>query len=117
MFDALRKKIGSDIAVKILDLHSKLNEVTPKDTTYASNSYYISIGIPVFYPSVDKPTVQDASSAKIASLATKNILKNYKLNGDIFITSTVPYLDLLNAGKSKQAPAGFLQQTINRVLR
>lgn len=54
-----------------------------------------------------------ASAAGVAQVATE-----YKLaRGPIHITNNVPYILKLDAGSSKQAPAGFVRRGIIKAIR
>jgi hypothetical protein len=92
---------------------------TPIDTGWASANWVPSIGEPKFLDSDDK----DPSSADIAARAAvadtgRNALLAWKpVDGAIFITNSVPYIQPLNNGHSAQSPRGFVQIAIEKAIR
>lgn len=113
----MKKELINFISKKVTklaqDIQKNLIESTPVLTGFASASYLVSVGKPSFLPVIFNPTVSIAFVTSNATKASLLLLNNYKINqGDIYITSTVPYLDLLNAGGSPKAPAGFIQAAI-----
>ena len=97
----IKKKVAFEIVVKLVEL-------TPKDTGFASSSYFLSVGSP------DKASVAvtfdksgDASLSRVVGF-----LKSVKPGDTVFITNNVPYMKYLNAGWSPQAPAGFVEIAI-----
>lgn len=94
------------VAVKIaLDLHAKISARTPVDTGRARASWDIKEGGPSdFKPpegSYSGPNPVDSASLKGTDV--------------IFVTSAVEYMEFLEAGSSKQAPAGMVDVAIAEV--
>lgn len=60
----------------------------------------------------------DYNTSRAASARAGNVrLEGYRVGDDLHITNRVFYITLLNGGSSKQAPALFVETTIQRVTR
>ncbi len=114
------EKLTERVVTKItLDVTANLIETTPVDTGWARANWVPAIGEPFTRDLRDVPaTVQNASSmlgqqqSSIAAVAT-----SYRLSrGRVFISNNVPYISKLNAGSSRKAPAGFVQQAIRKAV-
>lgn len=92
---------------------AELVERTPVDTGWARSNWVPRVGQPQVSVAGARTAVSQADQAQgLASLVT------YKLEaGAIYVTNNVPYIKRLNAGHSKQAPAGYIQESILRALR
>ena len=79
---------------------------TPVDTGRARANWLVAIGAP--------NVVATESTDANAALSQGSIMaQSYKLGqGGIFITNNVPYIGLLDAGSSAQAPAGMTAAAI-----
>jgi uncharacterized protein CbrC (UPF0167 family) len=96
-----------------LDIVADLQEKTPVDTGWARANWIPNIGgqfsdSPVgqrIKGSIDVATQQTA----IAKIATQ-----FRVGPPIHITNNVPYIQKLNKGTSKQAPAGYVDSTIEK---
>jgi len=90
----------------LYDLWFELVELTPVDTGRARASWYVTGGAPkrVVLPDgqYDFPSPPDLDKYK----------RNYT---KWFVSNTAPYIEFLNAGHSRQAPSGFIQQAIAKV--
>lgn len=114
-FDFLYTAVSKKISEKVADMRERLVNETPVDTGYSSSSYFMSFGIaPFLAVSVDSPTVSRAADAKTRSNASVSKTKeNYDIRkGNIFITNTVPYLELINATGTKSVSSGFLDRAV-----
>jgi hypothetical protein len=100
-----------------------LTLATPEDTGWAEFNWMPSIGQPAEDAGSDvraaesrairESLVPGAAVAQTSALA--DIAQTYQLEqGDTFITDAVPYLERLDAGFSSQAPAGFVEATIEQ---
>lgn len=94
---------------------------TPVDTGWARANWVPSIGAPHEGTVGERPPkaeegraqVQADDSASVAGVA--EVAARYTLNrGPVFISNNVPYIQALNDGHSKQAPAGFVQAAVIR---
>lgn len=83
---------------------------TPVDTGWARANWVPNIGSPI-----NSPVGEPGKPSPGAQQAGQAALVRYKLGqGPIYITNAVPYIGRLNAGHSKQAPAGFIQLAVAR---
>jgi hypothetical protein len=94
---------------------------TPVDTGWAAASWMPTIGEP---SSVDgrqpngKATAAQVNARAALARQGLNDVLGWKVGaGTIFVTSNVPYIVRLNEGYSGQAPAGFVQNAIERAVR
>lgn len=117
VIDALGKHAERTIAKLTLDIHYNLLRATPVDTGWARANWVPSLGIPIEPPQPDFQTrderAQAVSGARGAQEAGQASIVGYRLAaGPAWISNNVPYLEELNQGSSKQAPAGFAQMAI-----
>jgi hypothetical protein len=91
-------------------VHGELIRATPVDTGWARANWQISIGRPTAGAIGSKDNVAGAASAQSAGTAR---LLVYNVNqGDIWLGNHVPYIQKLNEGHSKQAPANWVERAI-----
>ena len=85
---------------------------TPVDTGRARGNWQVSVGEPVTQPRerLDK-TGGGAISEGISRASS------YRRGQTIFITNNVPYIGMLNAGSSSQAPANFVEMAVRAAIR
>lgn len=100
-----------------LNVNAELVKRTPIDTGWARANWVPNIGGP--YP-ITAGSREQAEAGRIdfgpqqgglAAIAT-----TYTLGPEIHQTNNVPYIQLLNAGSSQQAPAAFVQAAILRAV-
>lgn len=91
-----------------LNIHGGLVERTPVDTGWARSNWLPSVGSP------RKETVGEPGSLnESAADSGQSEVADWKIqDGPIYITNNVPYIGRLNGGSSKQAPAGFVESTV-----
>ena len=103
------------------ELHTRLVDITPYRTGRARASWNISADV-----SDDKPAPDiglggiDATASEIAQANVfYDSIVGHKsrftmVNGafDYYVTNTVHYIERLNGGSSRQAPAGFFESTV-----
>lgn len=119
---------GLDLAVTrvvrgiTLECTSELKDGTPVLTGWARANWTPQIGSPYVVdlegvdPTKNPGAVQGASAqaeAGVAQVATSYIF-NINAPRAIYISNNVPYIGRLNDGWSKKAPAGFIQQRIEK---
>lgn len=80
---------------------------TPVDTGRARANWQVEIGQPA--SGVVEPADQSGQGAIAAG---KQVIESYKGGSSINITNNLPYIERLNEGWSKQAPAGFVEQAV-----
>lgn len=102
---ALVKRIADRTRELTINTAAELRAVTPVDTGHAARNWQVTIGAPA---SGEVEAANDAATA----------LAGYdpERDGSTFVTNNAPYIQRLNAGHSKQAPAAFVEQAIARVV-
>lgn len=115
----MERAVSEHIAEVALDLQGELVENpptgTPIDTGWASANWWLRIGsAPTGNdgPAGDPSTRQGGQASGIAAMAS------YSIRGgqSIWLTNGVPYISRLNAGSSKQSPAGFVDDAIAHIV-
>jgi hypothetical protein len=104
----LEDATGEAAASMALGIHGRLVEGTPVDTGWARSNWLPSVGTPRA-ETVGEPGSLNAGAADLGKL---EVADWGIANGPIYITNNVPYIQRLNAGSSKQAPAGFVESAI-----
>lgn len=111
---SLARFAEKQVRALVLDVTANLVEDTPRDTSWARTNWLPSIGKAVEVPVNSPESVSfGAQQVGLAAVATSYTLSK----GKVFITNNVPYIQRLNDGWSKQAPAGFVQAAILRAVR
>jgi hypothetical protein len=99
--DQLRKELAHAAKSLTLEIDKELRKATPVDTGHARASWV---------PSATAPGTDRASG--LASVV------RYSLDvGPLWVSTNVPYMRRLNYGHSKQAPAGFIERSVDLALR
>ena len=104
-----------------LDVHANLVEMTPVDTGWARANWVPSISSPYPGGGQEFPTREARAAAvgqgrSVQQAGTAAVL-GYRLSMNaIYITNNVPYIEELNEGSSKKAPAGFVQYAIAQAI-
>lgn len=104
-----------------LDITANLIETTPVDTGWARANWVPRIGEPYtsdggieFNAEERRASVGSARGAQAAGTAS---LLTYDLDrGPVFVSNNVPYIEVLNSGSSKQAPAAFIEAAIQQAV-
>lgn len=98
----------------VLDATANLIEKTPVDTGWARANWIPQIAS-TFKGTAGLAGQPDPGAQQfgIASVAARYRLED----GFVTVTNNVPYIQVLNAGSSKQAPVGFVQAAILRAVR
>lgn len=101
----------------VLDIVANLQEATPVLTGWARANWV---------PSLTRPFDQVAGSAAEAKQGTLDLqpqqtgmaeVLGYRLRaGSVFVSNNVPYITRLNEGHSQKAPAGFVQDAIEKAV-
>lgn len=98
--------LSKKVRAVALEIDRILVQTTPVDTGRARANWL--------------PTLNTPSKEKVDAGAPADILPvlgAYKITDTIFITNNLPYIQRLNDGYSKQAPAGFVEAAIAAVKR
>lgn len=80
---------------------------TPVDTGRARGSWTVSIGAPDSSASENKDKSGSATIAEGSAVISRALPKD-----TIFITNYLPYIVSLNDGSSRQAPAKFVERSV-----
>lgn len=123
------KKLSKDVKRIAVQLNKEANErakgaafaatkalilATPVDTSRALSNWRVAVGFPKtkeiepFYPGEQGTTWAASTAAAIRE--AKASLANKKPGQNVFITNNVKYIELLNEGRSTQAPPGWIQE-------
>lgn len=110
---ALQAAAESVIKQITLDATANLIETTPVDTGFAKGSWIPSVGRPSAAVGGEPGSPSGAAQRQGMAEAA-----GYRLSrGAVFIANNVRYIQKLNEGSSKQAPAGFIQAAIAKAVR
>lgn len=117
------KAIDLDIARVVeriaLDLWNKITLRTPVDTGAARRSWQLGVGQPnTFVPSESgKGTGANKDKSSPPSEPSPDFPSDVEITGKdtVYITSSLGYIEALEEGHSKQAPAGMVQISIAEV--
>lgn len=124
--EAFNLQMGIVCKVITLDLFTRVTMRTPVDTGRARAGWQIAIGAPSEFlpPEVEGKSGEDKASGgmKFTSLfnggkAAVDIAAAGKIDGGelIYITNNLPYIEALEFGHSKQAPAGMVRLSVAEV--
>lgn len=94
------------------EINSNLKAATPKDTRWASANWIGNVGNPFRGVIGSNNSVSESGYQEGLS----ELLKYKFGSGNVYISNNVPYIQRLNDGYSKQAPANFVQIEVRRAL-
>lgn len=103
-----------------LNVTANLQEDTPRDTSWARSNWIPSVGTPADpLPEPEgRPQPGNVSAARARAEAGIAAVVGYRLNkGSVFAVNGVPYIEQLNRGSSTQAPADFVDGSIQRAIK
>ncbi len=113
---ALNRVVEQSVKQVTRDVTLHLFARTPLDTGWARSNWIPKIGSPFEDAPGSRVEIGPAVAAQKKGLA--QVAVKYKLrNGSVYISNNVPYIQPLNDGHSKQAPAGFVQDAILLAVR
>lgn len=111
------RRLASDVAVSFATLLVvRLTEITPVDTTKAVSNWQVTRSnatakeIEAIYPGSKKSTM--SQSVAEARARAVQVLQKKKIGQIVYVSNAASYISDLNAGNSKQAPAGFIEAAI-----
>lgn len=120
------KNIAKDVGVNsnsmmrktVITVASAVVLRTPVDTGRARANWQTKIGaaadgLVTSFPQGSKGTTGMAAVAQATNQAVSEMQKLKDTDTEVSISNNLPYIDVLNKGSSKQAPAGFVQSAIN----
>lgn len=105
-----RAKAVAEVIVRELLLH------TPVDTSKAVSNWQVGLGTPVgreipAYVPGKKGSTRQASVSEALAYAQFRIAQK-RAGEPLYISNLVDYIGDLNAGSSRQAPAGFVERAL-----
>jgi hypothetical protein len=90
----------------------ELIEKTPVRTGFAQSNWVASVGNVPTDPVGSKESVDYGPQQE-----SFRVIRRYAPHqGELSIVNNCPYIELLNGGSSNQAPAGFVDEVLNRVI-
>ncbi len=111
VMEIVSEDIRTEVIKKTLKIHENLMKTTPVDTGFAVNNWIPAIAIP-FGGVAGSP---EKVSGSESGAGVVNLL-SWNLKTPAYITNNVNYVEKLNEGSSKQAPAGFIEKAIQGAL-
>jgi len=98
------------------DIHFALVTGTPVDTSKALSNWQVTLEAPML-DEIEAYSPGTKGSSRGASMGVtiqegRSVLASKRFGQSIFISNNVSYIGDLDRGTSKQAPSGFLQQSL-----
>jgi len=110
------QKIALDIVANLVA--SPPEGGTPVDTGWARANWVPRIGEPFRGTAGTREQAEQGNVSNSEQGAGIASVLGYTLaRGRVFISNNVPYIGRLNAGSSRQAPAGFVEAAITKAVR
>ena len=105
----LDRFIARAMTIFAINLHANLVKETPVSTGWARANWQLKVGSPTTKPlgSRERPPALNT---------TPDIDYTDPSQGKVFVFNNVPYINELNAGSSRKAPAGFVEKAIEEAL-
>lgn len=101
-----------------LEVTALLQETTPIHLGWARAGWVPTIGSPYQGGGDLKPDPAKVVVAMARQADAKVEVAAFKItDGDLFVTNNVRYIQVLNDGHSKQAPAGFVQAAVAQAVQ
>ena len=96
-------RLEKTVRAVALVVDAELVAATPVDTGRARSNWNPSLNVP-------DTTIQEPNQKKVID----PIVSAYKITDTILISNNLPYINRLNEGYSKQAPAGFVDLALQK---
>lgn len=114
----VEKNSNTMIRKTVITVASAVALRTPVDTGRARANWRTNIGGPLVAPVTSFPEGKKGSSGAAAAAVSINdaeskMKQNVPSGTEVYISNNLIYIDRLNKGHSKQAPAGFIESAIN----
>lgn len=93
-----------------LDIERRLVLSTPVDTGQARSNWLVGVNAPRRDRRSPVPPAAAIATAAAALASTRS-------EDVVFMSNNLPYIVSLNRGKSRQAPAGYVQRDVNAAVR
>jgi hypothetical protein len=125
-FAALAENIDTQVGMMLVlistAVHIEVVAATPVDTGRARVGWILSIGSADFYipPEDTYPNMQSGAARATATRDADTILRPLLARGAdvytvVFDSNSVPYIEELNAGSSRQAPSDYVSHAVTVV--
>lgn len=104
---------ASNVALEIV---RELAQKTPVDTSRALSNWRVGLGRPEsssitpHFPGILGDTKSESATATVD--AARDVLTGKRPGQPVYIANFLTYIDDLNEGKSRQAPAGYVESAI-----
>lgn len=113
--DRIERAADRAVRTASLQILSQVTILTPVDTGRARANWIVSIGSPA---QIEKPWTGSAGGAASSAIneGTKAIV-GASFGPTVYVQNNIPYISRLNNGWSRQAPAGFVEKSIDSAIR
>lgn len=105
--EQLRKEIAHACKMLVLELDKELRRATPVDTGHARRNWI---------PSVGSRGAPGAISDSKREAGMQQVIAYTLTQGPLWVSNVVSYITALNYGHSSQAPAGFVEASVDRAI-
>jgi len=108
MAERIEKRAAEKVSVTGLAIIQKIVPATPVDTGRARSNWIASKNEPV-------AKIRDEIDGGGSISIREGVAVSASIRGGdkMFITNSLPYIESLNSGSSKQAPAGFVETAVD----
>ena len=106
--ERMRREVEKQCKALALDIDARLRRATPVDTGHARRNWV---------PSVGQPHSGEVSGDGEHATGVAEVLAYTLQAGPLWVSNSVPYINALNYGHSKQAPAGFIERAVDLALQ
>jgi hypothetical protein len=89
------------LAETSLEVLRQVSQQTPVDTGRARSNWFMGIN------AAERKTTEDTSGANVGQ--AEGVMLTIKGADTVFVSNNLPYIERLNDGYSKQAPANFVE--------
>ena len=107
------EEVAKEMKAAAFEFYRQITISTPVDTGRARLGWNISINAPSNYLPPSAKKGEKLPAPDIA--AAWEVVSGITVADTIYITNNVPYINRLNMGWSRQAPANFVEQAMARV--
>lgn len=121
--DNLPKKVNKLVRKVAIVIDQALVTSTPVDTGRARSNWIVGINAAPseddrepFFPGEQGSTVAQNTQASIDEATQRINTYAGSEGGSIYIVNSVPYIEELNNGTSKQAPANFVEEAVQKAV-
>ena len=111
----IRKRHANAVKATARAVHVRMVDVCPIDTSRAKTNWQMTLQTPA---AEEVPFVKGRGGSSLGealSITTENrkqVLSRYRFGQQVWVSNVVPYIVLLDGGKSPQYPGGFTLDAI-----